>query len=170
MSLTKKRKPKFNVLNAFYMRSVKGRWRKPKGIDNKKRVRLRHTGASPRVGYKNTESVRFLHPLGMKEILVHNIQELANLKDVLIRIAAGVGGKKRAEIAKKAGEMKLTLLNFKSEQNIAEMKKKESEKTGKKSVKAVSELKKEKKDEKRDEKKEAIKAPVKPVVKGVVSQ
>ncbi|MEK6978822.1 MAG: eL32 family ribosomal protein [Candidatus Micrarchaeota archaeon] len=167
MSLTKKRKPKFNVLNAFYMRSVKGRWRKPKGIDNKKRVRLYHTGASPRVGYKNTESLRFLHPRGMKEILVHNVHELANLKDILVRIAAGVGGKKRAEIAKKAGEMKLTLLNFKSEQNIAEMKKKESEKTGKKDVKSASaESKKEKKNEKKDEKV----APVKPVAKGVVSQ
>lgn len=112
MVVKKKKNPKFKPMNLGFMKSVKARWRKPRGIDNKKRIRKRSAGPVPRIGYKNAAAVRFLHPSGMKEVLVHNLAELvAAGKDVVIRIAGGVGGKKRAVLEAKATELKLKVVN-----------------------------------------------------------
>ncbi len=115
MVVKKKYKPrKFKVMNEGYMKSVKESWRCPRGVDNKKRIRCWFAGPTPRIGYKNSEEVRYLHPCGMKEVLVHNMNELIGAgKDVLIRIASGVGGKKRNEIEKKAHELHLKVVNVK---------------------------------------------------------
>ncbi len=117
MVVKKKYKPKnFFVMNHGFMRSVKDSWRKPRGVDNKKRIRCWFAGPVPRIGYKNAAEVRYMHPCGMKEVLVHNLTELLSAgKDVLIRIASGVGGRKRAEIEKKANELHLKVVNVKAE-------------------------------------------------------
>ena len=113
----KKKKPKFNVLNARggkrAKRKVKTRWRKPRGVDNKKRIRKASHGASPRVGYKNPASIRGLHPSGLKEVLVNNPAELEAAKGHIARISGKVGKRKRAEIEKKAEELKIPLANRK---------------------------------------------------------
>ena len=107
----KKSKPKFNVLNAGFKKRVKHRWRKPRGIDNKKRIRLAWAGASPRIGYKNAVEVRGMHPSGLFEVLVHNAKELKAAAGKAARIASGVGKKKRDEIKKAAAELKIPVLN-----------------------------------------------------------
>lgn len=109
--VAKKSKPKFNVLNAGFKKRVKCRWRKPRGIDNKKRIRSAFAGAVPRVGYKNAAQVRGMHPSGFFEVLVHNISELKAAAGKAVRIASGVGKRKRDEMRKVAAEMKITLLN-----------------------------------------------------------
>jgi large subunit ribosomal protein L32e len=113
MVVKKKYKPrKFKPMNLSVMVSVKDRWRRPRGTDNKQRVRERSAPPCPRIGYKNAANVRFLHPSGLKEVLVHNMKELlAAGKGVLVRIAGGVGGKKKAELKKKAGELKVPVAN-----------------------------------------------------------
>ncbi len=123
----KKSKPKFNVLNAGFKKRVKHRWRKPRGIDNKKRIRLAWAGASPRIGYKNAVEVRGMHPSGLFEVLIHNVAELRAVpssqspvskpgtengkRSFAARIASGVGKKKRDEIKKAAAELKIPVLN-----------------------------------------------------------
>ncbi|MBN2121457.1 50S ribosomal protein L32e [Candidatus Micrarchaeota archaeon] len=112
----KKSKKKFTVPNSTgkrRMKSVKPRWRRPTGDDNKKKIRKAFMGKSPRVGNKNTAEVRGVHPLGLSEILVCNATELEGAQNVLVRIASGVGKKKRAEIAARAKEMNLRVLNAK---------------------------------------------------------
>ncbi len=112
----KKDKKKFNVPNStgkHRMKSVKPRWRKPTGVDNKKKIRKAFMGKAPRVGNKNSREVRGVHPLGLHEILVFNAGELEGAESVLVRIASGVGKKKRAEIVARANEMKLRVLNEK---------------------------------------------------------
>jgi len=114
IAVTKKPKKKFYVPNSTgkrRMKSVKPRWRKPRGVDNKKRIRKAWFGATPKVGNKNSEETRGLHPLGLHEILVNNIGELNGAENVLVRIAGGVGKKKKAEIVAKAKEMNLRVLN-----------------------------------------------------------
>lgn len=110
--LKKKNKPKFNVMNYKFMKSVKERWRRPRGNDNKKRIRAAFTGACPRVGYRTPPSLRHLHPLGVQEILVNNVSQVdAAINNKLVRIAAAVGAKKRAAIVAKAKQLGLIVLN-----------------------------------------------------------
>lgn len=114
--MKKKKHPKFNVPNAGGKRGkkrVKDRWRRPRGIDNKKRIKKRSAGARPKIGYKNPESIRGLHPSGKREVLVSNVKEIEALNPELhvIRIRASVGKKKRREILEKAKEMGIRVLN-----------------------------------------------------------
>ncbi len=111
MFMQKKKKPKFNVPNLGFFASVKPRWRKPRGSHNKKRMGFQWTGASPKVGYKNPEAIRGLHSSGKREVLVNNTKDLEGLKDVLVRVAGGVGARKRKLIAEKAKALNLRLLN-----------------------------------------------------------
>ena len=114
ISVKKKSKKKFTVPNTTgcrRMKSVKSRWRKQTGIDNKKRIRKAFMGKSPRVGNKNAEDVRGLHPLGLQEILVNNVKELEGAEKVLVRIASKVGKRKKADIVAKAKELNLRILN-----------------------------------------------------------
>jgi large subunit ribosomal protein L32e len=110
--MKKKSKPNFVVPNSKSIMRVPSRWRKPRGIDSKKRIRQASEGACPRIGYKNAPEVRFLHPSGMKEIMIHNTKEIVEgMKNVVLRIAGSVGGRKRVEIQKKADSLKLRVLN-----------------------------------------------------------
>jgi large subunit ribosomal protein L32e len=109
--MNKKKKPDFIIPNSKSIMRVPSRWRKPRGIDNKKRIRLAAHGKSPRIGYKNSSIVRFTHPCGNFEVIVHNPAQLEGLKDVVIRISGPVGNKKRIAIVKRAGELKLRVLN-----------------------------------------------------------
>ncbi len=107
----KKNKPKFNVLNLGFFKSVKARWRRPRGTHNKKRMKFKWTGAMPRIGYRNPLELRGLHSSGMKEVLVNNLKEVEGLKDVVVRIAAAVGAKKRKVIEEKAKALHLRVVN-----------------------------------------------------------
>ncbi len=110
--MEKKKKPKFNVPNLGFFKSVKARWRKPRGTHNKKRMKFKFMGAAPKVGYRNEAASRGMHASGMKEVLVHNLHELEGLKGVVVRVGSGVGAKKRKMIAEKAKTLKLRLVNI----------------------------------------------------------
>lgn len=76
--VNKRTHPKFRIPNfgAKSRKGVKARWRKQRGIDNKKRTERHGYGASPKIGYKNPEGVRFARKDGSMEVLVHNEKEL----------------------------------------------------------------------------------------------
>jgi large subunit ribosomal protein L32e len=107
-----KKKPRFTRQYAHMKARTKERpWRKPRGIDSYQRRGLKAKGAKPRVGFANPREVRGLHPSGMRELLVRNEKDLAGAKGVAVRLASGLGEKKRAAIRAKAAEMKLAVLN-----------------------------------------------------------
>jgi large subunit ribosomal protein L32e len=110
----KKKKPKFNVPNLGFFRSVKPRWRKPRGTHNKKRMKFKFMGASPRVGYRNPQETRHLHPAGAREVLINSLAELASLKEkgVVLRLGSSVGARKRKLMAEKAKSMNLKIINY----------------------------------------------------------
>jgi len=113
--IKKKNKPAFNPLNLGFMKRVKDRWRKPRGTANKKRRKCRFAGALPKIGYRNPEEIRGLRYNGKAEVLVRNLNDLAMLKgrkDVVARIAASIGGKKRALIKSQAKELGIELVNL----------------------------------------------------------
>ena len=102
----KKRHPKFNVPNfgAKHRKRVKERWRKQRGIDNKKRIKKDFMGAEPTIGYRNPESLRGRRASGRRQVMVHNVSEMmavargADARELDVTIAHSVSSRKRAEI------------------------------------------------------------------------
>ncbi len=86
------------------------KWRKPRGMDIK---RTQENGMSPRTGYGTLKSIKYMHPSGYYEKMVFNPFDLEGVdsEKFALRISGTVGKKKRSEIAKKAREMGLHILN-----------------------------------------------------------
>ncbi len=89
------------------------KWRRPRGIHSKLRRKERGKGFIPKPGYGAPKSLKWLHPSGMKEVLVFNVNDLQKIdsKTEAVKIAHAVGKRKRAEILKKAEEKKIKVLN-----------------------------------------------------------
>jgi outer membrane biosynthesis protein TonB len=77
------------------------------------RLSVKGWPALVKIGYRVPRSVRGLHPSGYRDVLVHNLAELETLsRDTdAARLAAGVGRRKRIELAKKAKELGIRVLN-----------------------------------------------------------
>jgi large subunit ribosomal protein L32e len=108
-----RKKPEFKRWMSQAYKRVKESWRKPRGIHSKVRIRKKGKIKMPSIGYGAPKELRFLHPSGLKEILVSNLKDLEKVdpKTQAIRIAHTVGEKKRKEIIKKAEELKIKILN-----------------------------------------------------------
>lgn len=131
---SKRSHPKF--LRPNYGRSSRSRikkaWRRPRGIDNKKRLKIAYMGASPSIGYGQPSAIKHFHPSGMPEALVQSPSEIAGLKNVIVRIASGVGRVKRELIIRLAEAAKLPIANKakKYAPKVPKEKKKGDEKKG----------------------------------------
>ena len=85
------------------------KWRKPAGIDI---LRKRADGYWPTKGLRTPISIRGMHPIGMREVMVANVKDLRNVKkNQAVRISAAVGMKKKIAIINKINEMQLIRLN-----------------------------------------------------------
>jgi large subunit ribosomal protein L32e len=71
---------------------------------------------SPAIGYGSHRKYRGLHPSGLKEIIIHNVNELENISpdQTAIRIAATVGERKRLRIIEHAQQLGYKILNPKT--------------------------------------------------------
>jgi large subunit ribosomal protein L32e len=114
--MIKRERTRFTVPNfgAKNRKRVKDRWRKQRGIDNKRRVKKKNRGPVPKIGYKNSDIVRFSRPDGSFEALVHNSKELISVLSMpgyVARVAHGISVRKRLELQKIADEKKIRILN-----------------------------------------------------------
>ncbi|MGC8628845.1 MAG: eL32 family ribosomal protein [Candidatus Micrarchaeia archaeon] len=109
MKVAKKEKPRFTVQNlgAKNRKRVKDRWRAPRGIDNKLRIKKKFHGNMPGIGYKNPEQVRFRDEKGVLEVLVHNEKELlalAGKEQTAARLYHALSSRKKEYLSRLAKE------------------------------------------------------------------
>lgn len=89
------------------------KWRKPQGDQSKMRQHYRYRKTIVSIGFGGPKATRYLHPSGFREVMVHNVKDLAKIHpDVeAARVGHSVGYKKRLEIEEKADELKIRVLN-----------------------------------------------------------
>ena len=111
----KKRTPTFLREEWFRYKRIPKNWRRPDGITSKMRINLKYRPSKVRVGYRGPKEVRGLHPSGFEEVMIYNVADLDNInpEKQAARIGGNVGTKKRLEIAKKAEELEIRILNMK---------------------------------------------------------
>jgi len=106
-------KPKFRRYGLRTKAKLSSAWRRPRGLHNKLRQHIRAKGRVVRVGFGSPRIVRGYHPSGVQEVLVHNPSMLDSVdgSTQAVRIAGGVGRKKRLEIQRRAAELGIRVLN-----------------------------------------------------------
>lgn len=90
-------------------------WRRPRGIDNKTRLKLKGFPPIVSIGYKKPKEIRGSHPSGYKVAMVSNLTQLEQIKDkkdiYAVILSGKLGLKKRIEILAKAKEYGIKVLN-----------------------------------------------------------
>ena len=112
----KRRRIKFERYGWRTKKKLSKSWRRPRGHDNKMREHIAAKGARVQVGYRRKKEERGLHPSGVREVLVHNTNELAQVEaagaeGLAVRIASTVGRRKKGEIEAEAATLGLKVLN-----------------------------------------------------------
>lgn len=110
-SRQKAKKPQFRLHDSHKKKRLPTSWRRPRGLHNKLRQQVAAKGRLVRPGFGSPAAVRGFHPCGLPEVLVNNTAELESARGCAVRIASGVGMRKRLEIQARAAEMGLKVLN-----------------------------------------------------------
>ncbi len=106
-------RPVFRRPESWRYLRLKENWRKPKGLDNKVRKSVKGWPKLVKVGYRGPVVARGLHPSGFRDVLVENLKGLDGLNPETdaVRLASGLGARKRQEIITRANELGLKVLN-----------------------------------------------------------
>ena len=141
----KNKKPKFIRAESWKYDRFSLSWRKPRGLDNKIRRKIKGWPPGPSMGYKGPKIARFLHPSGYREVIVFNVDGLSTIdpNNQAARIAHTVGKRKRALIIAEAKNLDIKILNFKITKETEEPLEGEESKTEEKTDKAEKKTKKE---------------------------
>jgi large subunit ribosomal protein L32e len=112
-ALKKSKTPEFQRQESWRYVRIHDPWRKPKGVDSHMRLSIKGWPALVKIGYRGPKEARGLHPSGYRDVLVHNEAELEALSrdSDAARLAATVGRRKKIELAIRARELGIRVLN-----------------------------------------------------------
>jgi large subunit ribosomal protein L32e len=106
-------KPQFNRQDYHKKKRTPSSWRRPRGGLSKQRRGVKGKGATVEAGYRTPTAVRGKHPSGFEEVRVHNTDDLDGVDGdtEAVRIASGVGDRKRERIEEVAEDAGIRVLN-----------------------------------------------------------
>lgn len=89
------------------------RWVKPKGRDNKVRMRIKGYPPMVEVGYRTPSDIRGLHPSGLIPVVIASTKDLEGLDPGkhIIYIASSLGSRKRSGLLKEVLEKGFRVAN-----------------------------------------------------------
>jgi len=160
----KSRKPHFIRQDTHKKKKLSRKWRRPKGLHSKIRLKLRGRSKSVSMGYRSPRKVRYLHKSGLQQHIVRSISDLKGLdaKKIYLIISSSLGDRKKITILKKVKEQGFNNLNIIDPEgyikkvedriNLRKKIKKEKREKAKETTKGDKEVKKEKGDQKLSEK------------------
>jgi large subunit ribosomal protein L32e len=152
----KKKKPDF-VRTDSNKKRFKNKWRKPRGLHNKRRLKKKGHQKNPSIGYKSPTLVRGLHKSGLELIQVSNIQDLSKIKgeNQAALLSSTLGNRKRLQILEICKKENIQVFNIKNiDSYISEIK---DELEARKQDRKKKLEKKKKKEQKKEEKPETKK-------------
>ncbi len=112
--LKQQQRPHFRKWETWRWGRIPAHWRFPHGIDNKTIRKWKCGSKTPICGYRGPRLVRGMHPCGLHETVVHNLQEIETLdpKVYCVKIGARVGARKRISLIEKLREKQFKILNL----------------------------------------------------------
>ncbi|XP_049470042.1 60S ribosomal protein L32-like, partial [Panthera uncia] len=94
---------------------IKRNWRKPRGIDNRVRRRLKGQILMPNVGYGSNKKTKHMLCCGFRKFLVHNVKELEVLlmcnKSYCAETAHKVSSKNHKAIVERVAQLAIRVTN-----------------------------------------------------------
>ena len=107
------RRPRFLRQEWYRYARLGMKWRRPQGGQSKLRRHMGYRINVVSIGYRSPRLSRGLHPSGFAEVLVHNVRELEGVdaKAQAVRVAHGVGYRKRVLIQEAADKRGIRVLN-----------------------------------------------------------
>ncbi|MFC4357292.1 50S ribosomal protein L32e [Halobium salinum] len=105
--------PQFNRQDYHKKKRVPTSWRRPRGQLSKQRRGIKGKGDTVEAGFRSPTAARGLHPSGFEEVRVHNTNDLEGVDPdtQAVRIASGVGGRKRERIEDECEDREIRVLN-----------------------------------------------------------
>jgi large subunit ribosomal protein L32e len=112
----KSKKPEFIQQDYHKKRRLSRKWKRPTGLQSKMRHQFKGYSRRVKQGWRSPVEIRGYHPSGLEPVLIHTIDQLAQLKShQAIIIASNVGMRKKILILDKALAMNIKILNIKPE-------------------------------------------------------